>query len=440
MSSRARMRHAGRVIAVIAVAFTLVHLADRSNHVIDVSREARNSLTAPSLAILTLMEAPIEAVALVPPTLPVARSVSEFFSRYQRHAQDFSLEFLDPAEDPARARTLGATLGEVVLRYEGRSERLERLTESSVTNALARLARGAGRHIVFLAANGERQVDRDANHDVSLFARHLDERGLTVHPFRLGAQAAIPDNTAVLVIASPEVPYSVGELAQINAWVATGGNVLWLAEPDQPTGLAGLARALGVTRLPGTVVDPVGLTRLDNAAYAVVAEYPAHAALDGFRATVALPWACAFLPAADVGWTATPLATTGPGAWTETGAFSGNVGYDADDEVQGALIVALALTRPRADGGEQRVVVVGDGDFLSNTFVESLGNRELGRRLVEWLAADDALVDIEVPPVADALLDLAMWQRLAIFFCFGVLLPLAFLANAVLLAWRRRRA
>lgn len=434
------MQHTGRVVVVIAIAFLLAHFADRNNRVFDVSRDARNSLTAASHEVLALLDGPIEAIALVPPALPVAAGVREFFARYQRHAPAFSLAFLDPAEDPARARTLGANLGEVVLRYDGRSERLERLTESTVTNALARLARGADRHVVFLAANGERQVDRDANHDVSRFARHLGERGLSVHPFRLASQGTIPDNTAVLVLASPEVPYSLGELEEINTYVAAGGNLLWLAEPAQPPGLERLARALGVARLPGTVVDPVGLTRLDNPAYAVVAEHAPHAALENFRATVALPYACAFLPAADVGWTVTPLARTGAGAWTETGTFEGNVGYDADDEVQGELIVALALTRARPDGGEQRVVVVGDGDFLSNTFVESLGNQEFGRRLVEWLAEDDALVDITVPPVADGVLELAMWQRLAIFACFGVLLPLAFLANAALLAWRRRHA
>jgi len=86
------------------------------------------------------------------------------------------------------------------------------------------------------------------------------------------------------------------------------------------------------------------------------------------------------------------------------------------------------------------VVIVGDGDFLSNTFVRNAGNLEFGRRVIEWLAEDDALVDIHVPPVPDGLLELAMWQRLAIFVCFGLLLPIAFVANAVLLGWRRRRA
>jgi len=435
-----RMRHAAYVIAVIAVAFVLANLADRHNRVFDVSRDARNSLTDASRAVLELLDDPIEVVALVPPELPVARGVSNFFARYQRYAPQLGLRFLDPARDPERARRIGANLGEIVLRFEGRSERLERLDEQRVTNALARLARGADRHITFLAANGERQVAREANHDVSIFARRLDERGLHVHAFNIGSHAAIPDNTAVLVIASPEVPYSLGELEQINAYVARGGNLLWLLEPQQPPGLSRLARALGVTPLPGTVVDPVGLTRLDNPAYAVVATHQAHALLDGFRHTIALPYASALLATPNIGWEATPLAVTGDGAWTETGPFEGNVGYDADDEVQGALTLALALTRQREGGGEQRVVVIGDGDFLSNTFVESLGNLEFGRRVIEWLAEDDALVDIHVPPVPDGLLELAMWQRLAIFVCFGLLLPIAFVANAVLLGWRRRRA
>ena len=102
--------------------------------------------------------------------------------------------------------------------------------------------------------------------------------------------------------------------------------------------------------------------------------------------------------------------------------------------------LALALTKPRSDGGQQRVVVVGDGDFLANSFVGNLGNLEFGRRVVEWLASGDALLDISLPAVPDATLELALWQRVTIFVFFGVGLPLALGGNGLLLWWRRRHA
>lgn len=439
MNLRTRLGHLVAALAVCATAIALVAFADRHNQVFDVSRDARHSLDAKSVEVLGLLPEPVEVLAVIPHDAPVARAVEAFFARYQRHKDDFSVRLLDPQTDLELVQPLAANLGEIVIRYQGRSERLTELGESVTTSALARLARGAERYITFLAANGERRIARPANRDVSRFARHIEERGYRVRDYALGRTATIPANTAVLVIASPQVAYSVGDLEEIDRYVAAGGNLLWLSEPDRPAGLARLGRALGVEQLPGTIVDPLGLTKLRNPAYAVALAPEAHALLEGFAQTLALPYAAALVARPNIGWSASVLARTGPEAWTETGPFEGNVGFDADDEVQGALDLALALTRPH-DGGEQRVVVVGDGDFLSNTFVDNLGNREFGRRLLEWLAADDALIDIVVEPVPDGLLDLEMWQRVSIFGFFGVLLPLILLVNGTLYWWRRRHA
>ncbi len=427
-------------VAVVAIALAVIDLANRHNRVVDVSRAARNSITPASVRVVQLLEAPLTVTAFVPDNPRLRRGLADFFARYGRHKPDLTLAFVDPREDLAAARELGANLGEIVISYQGRHERLTRLNESEVSNALARLARGAERFVTFLSANGERRVAREANHDLSAFAAHLESRGLAVREYATGSLAAIPDNAAVLVIASPAVAYAPGELDQINRFVAGGGNLLWLLEPDRPRGLDALASALGVSALPGTVVDPVGLTRLRNPAYAVAYEHADHALLEGFGQTVAFPYAAALLATPNAGWQATPIARTGDDAWTETGPFEGNVGYDADDEVQGSLVLGLALTRTRPGGGEQRVIVLGDGDFLSNSFVDNLGNRAFGRRVFEWLAADDALIDVAVEPVPDAVLELAMWQRMAIFLVFAVLVPLGFAVNGALYGWRRRHA
>jgi len=427
-------------VATLAIAIAAGAVADRHNRVFDMSRDARNSLVAQSVAVLELLRGPVTVHVLVPPDAAVAPAVSAFFARYQQHKADLDVEFVDPKVDFDTVQRLAANLGEIVVEHDGRRERLTRLTESTTTNAFARLARGGDRYVTFLAANGERRVAREANHDLSAFARHLTERGLRLHEYTLGTLEAIPDNTAVLVIASPAVAYSVGELDAIYRYLARGGNLLWLSEPDQAAQLSALARALGVIHLPGTIVDPVGLTKLRNASYAVALEFAPHAIVEGYNQTLALPYAVALAAAPNVDWSATPLAWTGPAAWTETGPFEGNVGFDADDEIQGALTLALALTKPRDDDGEQRVIVVGDGDFLSNAFVDNLGNREFGRRLVEWLAADDALIDVAVDTIPDGLLTLEMWQRVTLLLFFAVLLPAALALNGMTYWWRRRHA
>ena len=434
-----RLLYAGLPFLFLAAALCAVHAGDRLNHVFDISRDARNSLSSKSMAALDLLPHALEVIAVVPEETAVRAGIAEFFLRYQRYKPDLRLSFLDPRRDPDGAQARGARLGEVLLEFDGRSERLTRLDESATTNALARLARGDERWITFLANNGERRVEREANHDLSRFAEYLERRGLHVREYVLGQTDAIPSNTAVLVLASPTVAYVPSEIDEINRYVAAGGNLLWLTEPDAPAALAPLERALGFERFPGTIVDPIGLAKFKNPAYAISLEQIDHALMADFNQTLAFPFAAALVAKPNLDWHAAILAQTGDEAWTETGPFTGNVGFDAPDEVQGSLALAIALTKARKHG-EQRIVVIGDGDFLANSFVDNLGNSEFGRRLLDWLCADDALIDIAVAEVADAVLTLEMWQRLTIFLFFGVVLPVTLAINGGVRWWRRRHA
>ncbi|MBK8957929.1 MAG: Gldg family protein [Proteobacteria bacterium] len=440
MKRGARFAYALVPLLMLAAVVVGVRTLDRHNQVWDVSRDARNSLDQKTVKVLAMLPAPLEVVALVPDEGPVRAAVRDFFTRYQREKPNLSLRFLDPRQDDKAPEVRRARLGEVLFQYGERFERVTELNESAVTNGMARLARSGARYVVFLANNGERRIARQANHDLSLFAAELEQRGLPSREYVLGKAREIPDNTAVLVLASPAVAYAAGEVEEIERYVARGGNLLWLTEPDAKPELAPLERALGFERLPGTVVDPVGLTKFKNPAYAVALEQVKHPLLADFSQTVVFPYATALLPKPNIDWRAVTLAHSGGEAWNETGTFAGNVGFDGADEVQGEMKLALALTKARGDGGEQRVVVVGDGDFLANSFVGNLGNLEFGRRVVEWLASGDALLDIAVPAVPDATLDLALWQRVTIFLFFGVGLPLALGGNGLLLWWRRRHA
>jgi ABC-type uncharacterized transport system involved in gliding motility auxiliary subunit len=129
-------------------------------------------------------------------------------------------------------------------------------------------------------------------------------------------------------------------------------------------------------------------------------------------------------------------------SWSETGAIAEHIAYDADSaEMPGPLDLGLALTRlsPRPDRDEQRVVVLGDGDFLSNSFLGNGGNRALGLRIVNWLLQEDALVDIAPIEAPDRSLVLDERTRALLGVGLLIALPLALLAAGAVIAWRRRR-
>jgi ABC-type uncharacterized transport system involved in gliding motility auxiliary subunit len=83
--------------------------------------------------------------------------------------------------------------------------------------------------------------------------------------------------------------------------------------------------------------------------------------------------------------------------------------------------------------------VIGDGDFLSNTYIGNGGNRALGERVLDWLLGDDVLVDLPTRGAPDRVISLSQEGLNAISFGFLIALPVTLLGLGVGIAWRRRR-
>ena len=429
-------------LVTLAGAAALIGLIDARTVPYDLSHDGRNSLSARTVDILGHMDGPIEMVAFVPDKPALRDAIARVAARYQRHHATFTLRFVDPRDNPSRARAEDQALGEVELRFEQRRERLRALDKSVIAEALERLARGAERWVTVLVNNGERRVERGANHDLSELAQSLSRRGIKLREFSLNATTSIPDNTALLLIASPAIDYLPSELFAIEQYLDNGGNLLLMSEPEATSSTAALESAVGVKRLPGTIVDPTGQNKFRNPAFVAAIRHPPHPVTEGFSATVALPYAAALteIDANGGGWQASPLLQSEAGAWTETSALDGLVAFDDPTEREGPLVIAYGLKRERGDGSEQRAVVIGDGDVFANSYVNNLGNIDLGHRVVDWLVSDDAMVTLSNNERPDARLVLTMAERLAIASFILVIVPFLLILAAFRCWWRVRRA
>lgn len=431
------------VLLLCAVLGLLAALTSRFALQADWSYGARNSLSAPSRALLTRLDrGRVTIEAFTRAEGPTADTVRDLVKRYLRAGAPFDLSFVNPELAPDRVRALGINAdGALRVSYDGRAETLQRLNESALSNLLLRLVRGGERRLLFLTGHGERRADGQANHDLGRFGEALVREGLRVDPLLLGEMPAVPADAALLIIASPQVALFAGEVAVIERYIDAGGNLLWLDEPDATSGLAALAARFGVSRLPGVVVDATARAYgIDDPSFAMVTAYPSHAATDGLVAVALFPKAAALEVDAPDGWSVTRLLTTQPGAWNETGSLDGTLVQEvARGERAGPLTLGVVLQRPRPGAaGEQRVAVLGDGDFLTNAYLGNGGNLALGMRLVNWLVNDDALIDIPPRIAPDRQLQLGRTASMVIGFGFLGALPLALLTGGML-QWRRRR-
>lgn len=446
--TRLRLESALFVTLLLTAVGLLAWLSTRYGAEADWTAAGRNTLSAASRTLLATLDRPVQLTAFARPDEVLRSRIRNLVERYQRAKPDLHLELVNPDTAPQRVRELNITAdGTLLVSYAGRSEKVLDLDEEALTNALQRLARGGERWIVFLEGHGERSPRRDANHDLRLFARELERKGLQIQTLNLAGGTTIPANTSVLVIAGPQTELLPGEVAQVRDYVDRGGNLLWLLDPEPLHGLEPLAEALGLRPLPGLVVDATTrLFGIQQPDFALVPDYPDHELTRNLRSLTVFPQARALEMDAPEGWHPRAILQTAPSTWTETGPLSGEIRMDEGSaERAGPLNLGWALTR-RLDaatspdeGREQRIAVVGDGDFLANTYLGNGGNLDLGLALVNWLNHDDRFIAIPAKTSPDRNLDLSRSASLLIGAGFLVVLPLLLIGGGVVVWLRRRR-
>ena len=425
------------VLFLAAVALAAA-LSVRDPIAVDWTASGRNTLSAASAALLERMPEPIRIRAFVGEDRRLREAVRQLVARYRRAHDRVQLEFVNPEREPREAERLGVrSEGELVVEYAGRRENVTGLAEAALSNALARLARGM-RWVAFATGHGGRDPAGGARTDLDAFAAHLESLGLAVRALDPATVAEVPHNAALLVLPAPRQPLPARAEALLVEHVAAGGNLLWLADPGAAA-LPALSRILGVTPEAGLLVDPA--SRLDGRPtpeFIPVAGYAGHPVSEGLDRLTVFPTATSLAWTAPDGWQARGIAATGLRAWRETGDLDTAVRFDDGADAAGPLDLAVALERPRPGGaGQQRVLVVGDGDFLSDAYLGLAGNRDLGSNAITWLSGDDALLDVPVVMAPD--LDFAPSRAARAVIALGapVLLPMVLLAVG-LARWRRR--
>ena len=418
VSRRRPLRRGIAAAVALIAAVAAVALADRSGLRWDVSRGAQNSLSAASRDLLANLDQPVEVVVLQGPGVS-AVAIERFVDRYRALLPALTLRWLDPAADADAARRLGLARGEVLVRYGDRETRLGNLSETDFTGALARLATPAEVRLAYVHGGGERDLRGQADHQWGRFGEELARRGIDAVPLDLVLNPVVPDELDALIYVPGEGAPIPGVVEAVIDYLQRGGSLWWVADPGIDRAYLDLQSLLGVTQLPGTVVDARGADHgLTDPRQIRVARFDEVPPVQGLAQPVLLFGAAGWRLTAGP-WTSHPILATGPGTWNESGPIVGAIRPDTAGEITGPLTLAAALQQS-LEHDTQRVVVVGDSDFLSNRFLGNGGNLELGMRVVYWLLQQEVTVPaylapdrrFDLPPLALGLMGL--WWLVAV--------------------------
>jgi ABC-type uncharacterized transport system involved in gliding motility auxiliary subunit len=426
-------------LLILLGACAIGFLSARHDHVADWTYHGRVSLSPETRAVLAKLDGPVDIVSYASPQGDLRQTIAAALQRYQRVKPDLRLSFVDPQQDPAAMRQLGITVdGELILHYRDRQQRLDTLTERSMTNALERLVRGNDRIVAFVTGHGERRADGVANADLGTFVSQLEQSGMRAVPLNFSQVASVPAQTDLVVLAGPQASLSPGATKALVDYLGSGGNLLWLADPGNlDASLQPIADALGIRVLPGELIDASNSALgLKDPRMIALGDYPPSTITRGFTLTTLFPEVAPLAQVRQGEWQIEPFLRSSPQATTQ--ALSGGAGTP----LKGPLDFGFALSRlsPSPAKSEQRVVMIGNGDFLSNSYLGNGGNRALGERIFDWLLGDDQLINLPPRGAPDRVLNVSQGELNGLSIAFIVVIPLALLVIGGLIAWRRRRA
>jgi ABC-type uncharacterized transport system involved in gliding motility auxiliary subunit len=447
------MQNSFFVLLFLALVF-LIGFISRDYHVSrDFTQANRNTLTEGSINILKQMKGPIHIKIFASKDdkskgQEYRKAYADFVARYQRSKQDISMEFIDPAENPKLVQDEGIKAdGEFVVEFNKRTEHiLPPFVEQDMTNLLVRLSRSNAKPIMYLDAHGERNLMGIKNHDLGEFGKQLEKKGFKLANPDLMVAQSVPANGAMLIIASPAVNVTEVEAKKIKTYLEAGGNLLWLLDDNNYHGLESVAEYLGVEVKPGMVIDQSSVQYGADPTAAFMSQYGEHAITKTFALRTVFPEARMVDAKASYenGWKVARLVDVAQNGWLETGNVQGSYSFNDKEDIAGPINIAVALERTYGKRG-QRVVVVGNANFLSNTFVANEGNLDLGVNMVNWLAGDDDLITIQPKPLKDSNVVIPSdpfnvafaWL---VYFGFQMILPAILLIVGIVTWWKRRKA
>ena len=443
------------VVLFIALIFLLGFLANQYKFSKDITQANRNTLTTGSINVLKQMQGPITLTVFaseddVNNGDTFRQGIINFMARYQRTKPDINVKFISPIKEPKLAQENGIKEdGEVVVEYQKRSEHIKPpFAEQEMTNLFMRLSRTSQRAVMYLDGHGERNLIGLKNNDVGEFGKQLESKGLKFANLNLTIESEVPLNGSMLVIASPQKTISPIEAKKIKKFLESGGNLLWLLDDNNFRGLDEIAAYLGLSVSSGQVIDPAEKVEGVNENIASASSYGEHAITRNFMLGTRFSNAHEVNAKGtlDNGWEVSKLIEVSPNGWLESTQVMTDQKptFDKSKDKPGPINIAVALQRVYGKKG-QRVVIVGNGNFLSNTFITNGGNLDLGINMINWLSGDDKLISIQPMPLKDVNVTIpdnkiSFIIAWTVFHSFEYFIPIGFFVLGILFWFKRRKA
>ncbi|MCP2731801.1 GldG family protein [Limnofasciculus baicalensis] len=338
-------------LAMVVILGLINFLGVRYSMRLDLTENQLFTLSPQSQAVVKELEQPVKLWVFDPIPNPVDR---EILDNYRRYGAKFEFEFVNPQIKRSIAEKFKVNaVGEVYLEY-GSERKLvqrvnpnERLQEITITNAIESITSNRKDVVYFLQGHGERPLE-EAEGGLSQAVKTLTDKNFTPQPLNLAQRSEVPQDASAVVIAGPKRALFEPEVAALSKYLANGGSLLVMVDPDTNPGMDSLLTDWGVTLDTRIVIDASDQRPTElGPAIALVTSYGDHPITKSFGNGYSFyPLARPIETKVILGIQETPLVMTNNQSWAENNPEDQPLEFNEEKgDRPGPLVLGVALNR-----------------------------------------------------------------------------------------------
>jgi ABC-type uncharacterized transport system involved in gliding motility auxiliary subunit len=450
-----------KVIALLSLLLPLfivvmvVLLSERHYHRWDLTSTGEHTLSEETIQVLKGITRPIRITAFVREGYEEKDEAERLLSTYHYYSPKISYRLIDPDRNPTMTNKYGVkSINTMVLEGYGRKVKILIADEENITNGIIRLITGQIQKICWVTGHGERAYKGSDPGTLSVLYESLKDQNYEFQEISL-MKSQIPRDCSLLVISAPVKPFLPQEISALKRYMDSGGSLLIFLEPFMDGGLSKFLSEYGILIVQDIVVDKVVRIMGGDYLMPMVTSYGHHRITDKFRLGTIFPTVRSVVAKDEMigKLRLSPIVFTSTVAWAERDIEDlreGKITLGPEDKkgpVSIAVVCEIKSWSPRKDGSVSihgpvsrgKIVVFGDVDFATNKYIKFLGNEDLIKNTINFLAERGGFITIKKRYRPIEALMLTKSQGRVIFWVAVVFMPMGvFIAGVVV--WIRRRS
>ena len=427
-----------QLFAVIFILGMVNYLAFNHYKRWDYSRDKKYALSDQTKRLLKSLKKRVRAIVFFSPTalspeVQIYPDVENLLKEYQYASKrKMEVEFVNPARDFARARDLqakykfGRNENIVILDYDDRSKVVNAADmadfdqgnmmygqppqlkdfkgEQAITSALLELVENQQNKLCLMGGHGEPEL---TDENLSGFKTYVERQNIKIDPLNLMNVDAVPAEAKAVLIISPKYDFSEREMKLLRDYWDKKGRLFIALDPNALTPrLTAFLGELGVKPQDDRIMRTVSLGPVTGIVSEAIGSFvetnPITKRLKGTDVQFGgQTESLAIQPPPGGNTRVEPLIRAGEGFWGETEYHDverTGIFFDPKKDHGPPLSMAVsvekgALTDTRVQVDSSRMVVVGNGSFLSNEVLTEPGI-DFTLAAFNWLLNREELIGI----------------------------------------------